>query len=319
MYNKPLPSGTNVGTYSIIKTISNGGMGMVYLARSDNGTPVVIKEYLPYQLKLRKNNVKITFKNVREEDKFNDGLLSFFNENEVLSKIKHPNMVSVLDIFLANNTAYSVMEFIYGNSLQQIILSEGDPGLKETFISKIALDILNGLGWLHRQRILHLDIKPSNIYITHESKAMLLDFGSAWLLDFQTQERREKVPMCTPGFAPAEQYKSYFSPNIISNYTDIYSFGCTLCSCLSGKSPTPSVNMINSGRIHNSKEKWMGYYSPWLLEIIDEMMRLDYKSRPKRIKDILNVFHANNAIDQENPIKIKSMSLISRTRHYEES
>lgn len=313
MANKPLPPGTKLGDYTLVRRISNGGQGMVYLARTKTGLPVVIKEYLPQHLNLRTQGERVHMFNSNEYGVFEAGMKDFFAENEILTKIKHPNVVQVIDSFKLNNTAYSVMEYIYGQSLQQVIRSS-EGGIRESFIRKVFLDVLSGLAYLHDNRILHLDIKPSNIYVTHQGKAMLLDFGTAWLLDFEDSlDKKKKPPMHTPGFAPPEQHKQYYSPTRIGTHTDLYALGASLRACVSGRPPQTSINRIESGNWRDAQQQWMGYYSPWLLEWIDGLTTLEWDKRPKNAMEVWHSFDKAIPLNHENSIRAHLYKLISRT------
>lgn len=313
MANKPLDPGTELADYTLIRRISNGGMGMVYLARNNDGKPVVIKEYLPQHLNLRKQGVRVHVFNPRENSIFEAGMKEFFGENEVLSKIQHKSVVQVVDCFQMNNTAYSVMEYVYGQSLQHVIQAEGEYGLPESFIRKVFLDVLSGVTWLHNNRILHLDIKPSNIYVTHSGKAMLLDFGTAWLLDFDSPEKKKKPPMHTPGFAPPEQHKMYYLPTRIGTQTDLYALGCSMYSCISGNPPEVSTERMN-GDESLAEIDYMGRYSPWLLKTIDRLMTLGWDKRPNNSKNIWLTLEESKAVNYEDPIRSHFENLISRTQ-----
>jgi serine/threonine protein kinase len=311
--NIPLANGTKLSDYTLVRRISNGGMGMVYLARTNAGKPVVVKEYLPQHLNLRKNGARVQVFDAKDQKSFEAGMNDFFRENEVLSKIEHPNVVKVIDSFQMHNTAYSVMEYIYGQSLQHVIQAEGGPGLKEKYIRRIFMDVLSGVGWLHQNRILHLDIKPSNIYVTHKGEAMLLDFGTAWLLDYDAPEKRSKPPMHTPGFAPPEQYKSYYDPNRVGPQTDIYALGCSMYACLKGAPPPTSLRRIDEGEHVSAQMEWMGDYSPWLLEVIDHLMILEWDRRIKTTEKVWKIFESAKPNNQENKIHEKLQKMVQKT------
>jgi eukaryotic-like serine/threonine-protein kinase len=303
MKNIPLPSGTVLGKYTLVRKISNGGMGMVYLARTTTGVPVVIKEYLPQHLVLRKQGERVVISNPHERRLFEMGMNDFFRENEVLSKIKHDNVVQVIDCFTSNQTAYSVMNYVYGQSLQQIIQENKKTGVKETFIKKVFLDVFDGVEWLHKNRILHLDIKPGNIYVTHHGQALLLDFGTAWLLDFDSPEKKKRLPMHTPGFAPPEQHKPYYVPSRIGTQTDVYALGCSLYSCLKGSPPPTAIDRIDGGETLMAQKHWLGEYSPWLLKCVDDMTDLEWDRRISSVGDIKKIFEQNKAYDCSNPVR----------------
>jgi eukaryotic-like serine/threonine-protein kinase len=312
MKNLPLVNGTVLGKYTLVRRISNGGMGMVYLARTSTGEPVVIKEYLPQHLMLRKQGERIVISNPQERRVFEMGMNDFFRENEVLSKIQHENVVQVIDCFTANQTAYSVMDYVYGQSLQQIIQANRSTGLKEQFIKNVFLDVFKGVEGLHKHRILHLDIKPGNIYVTHQGKSMLLDFGTAWLLDFDTPEKKKRLPMHTPGFAPPEQHKTYYLPSRMGPQTDVYALGCSLFACLSGNPPPSAMDRIEEGEAMSAQQKWLGEYSPWLLDCMDSMTVLEWEKRRGNVAEIAEVFEKSQAYNYVNPVRAQMLGLTQK-------
>src|SRR5438270_7785789 len=118
---QPLPDGTQLENYRILRVLAHGGFSFVYLAHDENETPVAIKEYLPSTLAVRTNGAMNP--NVPEEDAatFRYGLKCFFEEGRALAHLAHPNVVRVLNFFRANETVYLVMRYERGRTLQQHI------------------------------------------------------------------------------------------------------------------------------------------------------------------------------------------------------
>src|SRR5216684_3547017 len=176
--NEPIPVGTQLENYRIVRLLASGGFSFVYLAHDENETPVAIKEYLPSTLALRVNGAMNP--NVPEEDAatFRYGMKCFFEEGRALAGLSHPNVVRVLNFFRANDTVYLVMRYERGRTLQQHIVNRRG-ALEEAWIRKTFAELLNGLREVHSNKLLHLDIKPSNVYLRTDGTPVLLDFGAA--------------------------------------------------------------------------------------------------------------------------------------------
>ena len=152
----------------------------------------------------------------------------------MLAALHHPNIVEVIDVFDENNTSYMVMTFIEGRSLQSIVESSGRLPYPEV-VNYIA-QITNAVGYIHDRHILHRDIKPDNIMITADYKAILIDFGSA--REFEQDKTQIHTSMLTHGYAPTEQYTANSRKG---SYTDIYAIGATMYFVLTGHVPLESA------------------------------------------------------------------------------
>ena len=155
----------------------------------------------------------------------------FFEEGRALAHLNHPNVVRVLNFFRANETVYMVMQYERGRTLQEHIHKHRGE-IRETFVRNVFARLLNGLREVHAQKLLHLDIKPSNIYLRTDGNPVLLDFGAARQA-LRTDGPTLK-PMYTPGFAAPEQYKA---PDQMGPWTDIYAVGASMYACLAGAAP----------------------------------------------------------------------------------
>src|SRR5258706_7756945 len=172
--NQPLPPGYVLNGYRIEKPLSSGGFSIVYLARDDAGTQFAIKEYLPASLPLRTDGLEIQIDEANLS-LFRHGLKCFFEEGRSLALISHPNVVRVENFFRANDTCYMVMQYVRGRTLQFHIQRHRHE-FTEGFIRRIFIQLMNGLREVHTKQLLHLDIKPANIFIAMEGRPVLLDF-----------------------------------------------------------------------------------------------------------------------------------------------
>jgi serine/threonine protein kinase len=167
--NAPLPDGLKIAGYRIVKKIASGGFSIVYLAYDEDGNAVAIKEYLPSSLALRQWGELAPAISPQNLPTFRIGLKCFFEEGRALARIAHPNVVSVINFFRANETVYMVMAYESGRSLQEHILRRRDKGenplVSEKFIRKMFRHVMNGLREVHTHKLLHLDLKPANIYL----------------------------------------------------------------------------------------------------------------------------------------------------------
>jgi len=176
--NHPLPCGTRLDVYRIDRQLSVGGFSVVYLASDAEDNPVVIKEYLPASLAVRREGDVLPSVKPEKRAMFTYGMKCFFEEGSALSRLRHPNVVRVLNFFRANDTVYMVMGYERGTTLQDFIRKHKG-NISERFIRGAFTRLLNGLREVHTHKLLHLDIKPSNIYLRLDGNPVLLDFGAA--------------------------------------------------------------------------------------------------------------------------------------------
>ncbi|MEK7795953.1 MAG: protein kinase, partial [Pseudomonadota bacterium] len=161
-----LPHNFELAEYIIESMLGHGGFGITYLARDRNlDTRVAIKEYFPADLAVRQDIATVapkpTPKAMRD---YHLGLKNFIKEARALAHFKHPNIVRVLRYIEAYDTAYMVMEYSQGEGLADQLRQQG-PKLPEAALLRIFLPILNGVRAVHEAEMLHLDIKPENIYL----------------------------------------------------------------------------------------------------------------------------------------------------------
>jgi serine/threonine protein kinase len=205
----PLPPDTVIGGYRVIRKVAAGGFGVVYLALDADGQQVAVKEYLPRRWPSARPGELTPQVKPDKQPLYRLGLKSFFEEGRSLAQISHPSVVSVLNFFRENETVYMVMNYLQGDTLQDFIVTardlKRDKVFRESTIRSLFDEILRGLRIVHQHKMLHLDIKPANIFITNDNKAVLLDFGAA--REVLSKEGNFIRPMYTPGFAAPEMYR----------------------------------------------------------------------------------------------------------------
>src|SRR5262245_50088504 len=174
--NQALPEGTRLQNYRVERLLASGGFSYVYLAQDEaRKQPVAIKEYLPSTLALRVNGAAAPRASEDDLAKFRFGMKFFFEEAAVLARLDHPNVVRVLDFFRANDTVYLVMRYEQGRSLQEHIRARKAPA-EEIWLRNTFAQLLDGLRKVHARKLLHLDIKPANIYLRADGSPVLIDF-----------------------------------------------------------------------------------------------------------------------------------------------
>jgi serine/threonine protein kinase len=274
--NAPLPEGTMLENYRVLRSIAVGGFSIVYLAHDENEAPVVIKEYLPATLARRAPGETTPRIAEAEQAAFKAGVKSFFEEGRALAHLEHSNVVRVLNFFRANDTVYMVMRYERGRTLEEHIRSRRGP-LEEGWIRATFAQLLNGLREVHTSKLLHLDIKPGNVYLRNDGSPLLIDFGAA--RQALSEEDMKRLPTYTPGFAAPEQHVH----RELGPWSDIYAVGATLYACLAAAAPPPANLRLESDPLVPASRAWAGAYSKDLLGIIDWCLKLDPLQRPQSV------------------------------------
>lgn len=278
----PLPPDTVIGGYRVIRRLSAGGFGVVYLAEDSEGQQVAIKEYLPSSLATRAPGELLPKVQPEKLSLYRLGLKSFFEEGRALAQISHASVVSVLNFFRENETVYMVMNYLEGATLQDYIITardlKGQKVFRESTIRSLFDEVLRGMRIVHQHKMLHLDIKPANIFITNDNKAVMLDFGAA--REVLSKEGNFIRPMYTPGFAAPEMYKR---DGALGPWTDIYAIGACIYACMQGYPPNDAPQRLEKDRLALSLSRLRNVYSDNLIEVTEWCMSLDSLSRPQSV------------------------------------
>jgi len=284
-HKSALRSGYRLAEYTVESVLGHGGFGITYLARDTSlGAQVAIKEYLPHEIANRENKTQVMPNPSRGAVRdYQFGLKNFVKEARALARFKHPNIVRVLRFLEANGTAYMVMEYEEGQSLADYLKRNG-PRLDEQTLLKVFIPILNGLHAVHEAEMLHLDIKPENIYLRKDGSPMLIDFGSAR----QGAAHLQKVAL-TQGYAPMEQYPDKGTPDAS---TDVYAVGASMYRCISGKKPDDALERYQAvlkyqvDPLTPAVKAGRNGYQKQVLECIDWAMQVYSRDRPQSAREL---------------------------------
>jgi len=293
--------------YRIERILGSGSFGITYLATAKFTTQgnlgqmevegkVAIKEFFMSEVNARKEDGSTVegstgsvFTNYRKK---------FRKEAENLSKLVHPNIVEVFDVFDENNTTYYVMKFLEGQNLDDYIKQQEH--LEEHEAISITNEIGSALDYMHSTKMLHLDIKPKNIMRTNDGKYFLIDFGlSKQFTDSGEPESSTSIGLGTPGYAPIEQ-SEYKKGGSFPATLDVYALSATLFKMLSGQRPPEATYILNEGFPVDNLVK--AGVSEKTCSTVERGMSPMRKQRFQNIRELLNEL-ANTDIEEVTVIK----------------
>ncbi|NOT11438.1 MAG: serine/threonine protein kinase [Methylococcaceae bacterium] len=276
-----LQSGTNIDQYIIERELAHGGFSSVYLARqSKDQVQVIVKEYLPRMLAHRTWNNMIVANSDETEPLFRRGRALFLEEAKALARLKHPNIVEVINFFKAKSTVYMVMTYDYGLTLDKILSDKTLPISEDIFLA-IFNSLLAGIGHLHQHQFVHLDIKPANILVRPGFDALLLDFGA--IQTYPKVQMNKQTNVLTQGFSPIEQYQS---DTQLGPWTDIYSVGASMRACLDLKAPFSAPERHEQDKLIPAVKVFKNKFPESLLSAIDWAMELLPENRPRSVAEL---------------------------------
>jgi serine/threonine protein kinase len=219
-------------------------------------------------------------------DLFDYGLRRFFDEARTLDQFHHPNIVHFNRYIEANGTAYLIMDYEEGESLEQLLSVRRR--LEAWQIQPMLSSVLMGLKSVHDQLYLHRDIKPGNIFLRDDRPPLLLDFGSA--RQALENQRQSMTVVLTPGYAPIEQYAAEERQG---PYSDLYSVGATVFRCLVGRHPpesTARTSAIYNGdedpALHQTKDGRIDL-DPAFISIVEWLMQPRARERRQSAMEVL--------------------------------
>jgi serine/threonine protein kinase len=273
--------------YEILDLAGSGGMGAVYKAADTTlgSRLVAVKEMSEEGLSLQE---------------VIEARADFRREAHLLASLHHPGLPGIHDYFTAGGHWYLVMDFIEGETLQDLLQSTGAPGLPVDEVLYLADQICAVLEYLHATAppIIFRDLKPSNIMVTATGEVYLIDFGIARI--FKPGGSRDTAALGTEGYAPPEQHGKAQT----TVRSDIYSFGVVLHQLLTGIDPTvkpftfPAIRPLNP------------VTPPQLETLIMEMVQMDDSRRPSSIAMVQQVLEqiGHYSLDTRSVIRIRHVS-----------
>lgn len=248
------------GKYKILGRIGQGGMSTVYLAINE------------------KANKTWAIKEVRTEARYDSemNLQRLRMETELLKKLRHPRLPSIVDVIDSEGSLLIVMDYIEGHTLESLLKGSGVQSQKD--VIAWGKQLCEVLGYLHRQEppIIYRDMKPSNVMLQADGNVKLIDFGTAGEIKEQ-EDGEDTVCLGTPGYAAPEQWEGCGQTDA---RTDIYCLGITLYHLLTGHTPTEYPYIIYPIR------HWNSQFSPNLEKIILKCTQRDPRKRYESCEDL---------------------------------
>lgn len=261
------------GKYKILNVVGKGGMSVVYLAMNERA------------------NKQWAIKEVRK-----DGMQSFevvkqnlVAETDLLKKLYHPHLPSIIDVIDCDDTFLIVMDYIEGNPLSKALETSGAQNQDD--VIEWAKQLCDVLGYLHSRKppIIYRDMKPSNVMLKPDGNVMLIDFGTA--REFKSTSVADTTCLGTQGYAAPEQFGGHGQTDA---RTDIYCLGATMYHLVTGHNPaTPPYEMYPI-------RQWNPMLSSGLEEIILKCTQRNPEDRYQSCAELLYALDHYKDLDIEN-------------------
>lgn len=278
----------NSYNYTIEKILGQGSFGITYLAKVklqgalgilNTNMYVAIKEFFMKDICWREGTNVMTGS---KAGLYDDYKKKFAKEAINLSKLQHPSIVKVVESFECNRSSYFVMEFIEGENLYEYIQRKEILSEKESL--NCIVKIGEAISFMHENKMLHLDLKPTNIMRRSNGELVLIDFGlSKQFIENGEPESTTSIGGGTTGYAPLEQ-STYKKGEGFPATLDVYALGATLYKCLVGKTPPNASTILNEGL---PDDVWPVYLNPDTIKLVKEAMHPLRKKRIQTINDFI--------------------------------
>lgn len=230
-----LPPGTVIGgRYVLGAALGLGGFGNTYIGWDpQTEMRVTVREYLPSTLAYhRADTVQVQWYSAQGRALFQKGMRQFCSASEALRKMPETECINpILDIVRDNDTAYTVMQYLSGQTLKAYLSEYRSMSFEDAM--EIMAPVLRTLETVHQHDLLHRDVSPDNIFLCEDGQVRILDFGLAQY-DLTPENGERLSVMFKPGFAPPEQYMPHLLPG---PWTDVYGAGATLYKMITGMAP----------------------------------------------------------------------------------
>lgn len=297
----PLSINSKVGTYRIGRVLGRGAFGITYLATSvESQDSFAIKEYYPAEYAVREKGTEITpFSNKRSE--YFDGLKRFTSESRTLVSLSHKNIAKTVGYLSQNGTAYLIMIYYDGRTLRDSF--ETKKTLTESKVLELLVDLLDALGVVHQNGLIHGDLKPSNIFITLKDKPLLIDFGSS--LRYTTRGDRG-LRFVSDGYAAPEQYSGNVA---LGPWTDLYSAAAVAYRALTGIAPISADIRMYNDQLEPITSNKFKIKNIALANAIHNALSLRAADRPQSVESFKSLLlHSNRQKEVPLPLEIRSES-----------
>lgn len=247
------------GKYKILNEIGHGGMSNVYLAINE-------KANKPWAVKEVRKSLNRDFSLLRQ---------SLIMETDLLKKLKHPNLPSIIDVIDSDENFLIVMDYIEGNTLERLLTEKGAQPQEK--VVDWALQLCDVLHYLHTRTapIIYRDMKPSNIMLKSDGSVVLIDFGTA--REFKEKSMTDTTLLGTNGYAAPEQFGGMGQTDA---RTDIYCLGTTMYHLVTGHNPSEPPYEIYP------ITKWNPRLSTGLERIIQRCTQKNPEDRYQTVKEL---------------------------------
>lgn len=259
------------GKYKILNEIGHGGMSNVYLAMNEKANKTwAVKE-------VRKEGIR-NFEVIKQ---------SLMVETDLLKKISHPNLPSIVDVIEDNDNFLIVMDYVDGNTLEKLLKEKQT--IKQEDVINWAMQLCNVLDYLHHRTppIIYRDMKPSNIMLKSDGTVILIDFGTA--REYKTEKQEDTTCLGTKGYAAPEQFGGMGQTDA---RTDIYSLGATMYHLVTGHNPAkPPYEMYPI-------RHWNPQLSSGLEYIIEKCVKRNPSERYQSAAELLYALQRYRTLDE---------------------
>jgi serine/threonine protein kinase len=262
-------TGREIGNYRIVAVIDSGTFGTVYRA-----------EHLVLSKRVVAIKVLHAYLGSMAERE------QFRQEAQFLEKLRHPHVLSILDIGFAEGFGYLITEYAANGSLRDLLRRQSDRPLPTEQALSILTQVGQALDYAHQQNIIHRDLKPENILFTAEGNALLADFGIAVVLATASMKLIDNIG--TPSYMAPEQFRG-----IVSKEADQYALGCIAYELLTGRRPFTAPDFISMGFMHaNELPRPPTQYNPQIPSALEgALLKALAKERADRYSSVSDFIH----------------------------
>jgi nitrous oxidase accessory protein NosD/predicted Ser/Thr protein kinase len=272
--SESLRGGDRIDRFVILKTLGRGSTGAVYAVMDiESGEALAIKRAQPLPWAAdRPQTEEATAASIRREA-------------EMLSRIHHPAVPRLIEMG-EGPPPYLVLEFIDGVDLEQFLSSRRDP-LSQSELVGLLESLAGALEAVHRQGLLHGDLKPSNVIISPDGNPVVIDFGAA--RRWEGLGDASAVWSLTPGYAAPECHDADGAPG---PWSDVYSLGAIAYRVVTGRHPLSAEVRVGGDSMPSAVNTGADAYSLALLAAIDWALELDPAARPRSSRECIDAIHA---------------------------
>ena len=289
------------GKYLVGKMLGQGGFGITYIGFDLLlEQKVAIKEYYPMSTGMvsREGHSTVVWSSaMMGKTGTQKGFDSFLKEARKMAKLGGiPGVVGVKSVFIQNETAYIVMDFIEGETLLKKLQKNGPMDFDSCV--KLMTPIMQALAEVHEHGIIHRDISPDNIMVRPDGKLILLDLGAAKDLDIQGNDGsvQSSQMVAKHGFSPIEQYSK---SGKVGPWTDIYAMAATIYYCCTGILPPPATDRTIDDTLACQPRLTQAQF-----DILADCMRMRPQDRPQSMDTLLQMLtHPQGEVKAE-PFKV---------------